>query len=169
MADTTTPTYGLDLKLFNISETAAGLVEVVGYFDIGFSASGDFELEPGMRTNLIMSLFCERRAEPYEVSTPIMRRGWWGNLNSNTPGFEIGSKLWLLDQSRLTQSTVKLAQQYAQVGLQWLIEDGLAKAVSVTSTPTALFNSTGVQLDITITTGADVVSYKWYTVWSQTI
>ena len=97
-----------------------------------------------------------------------MRRGWWGNINSNTSGFEIGSKLWLLDQSRLTESSVKLSQQYAQVGLQWLIDDGLAKGVEVISTPTSLLGSTGVQLDITLTTDTNVISYKWYTVWSQT-
>lgn len=159
----------IDLKLFNVSESVPGLVETVGYYDIDIADNGDLELETGFNTNLLMSVFCERRAESYEVALPNMRRGWWGNETNDEVGFQIGSKLWLLDQARLTTGNINLAQQYAQQGLGWLITDGLAKGVSVAVSSQNLSTTPGITLDITINSESSVTEYKWYVVWSQTL
>jgi phage gp46-like protein len=159
---------GLDLKLFNVDESVPGLIDLVGYFDIGINAYGDFELEQGMTTNLIVSLFADRRAEPYEVTVPMMRRGWWGNVNADEPGFEIGSKLWLLDQSRLTTNTILMAQQFAQQSLEWMVKDDLTASVAVEALPSNRAGHTGIELNVTLVTKVNKTEYKWYTVWNAT-
>lgn len=91
----------------------------------------DLEFVNNFDTNLQMSLLCERRADDSEIAEPELRRGWFGNELSDTPGFEIGSKLWLLSQARLTQNTLNLAINYARESLQWLIDDRLVRDIDV--------------------------------------
>lgn len=157
----------IDIKLYNMTESVAGLPDTVGYYDIDIDTDGDLVKEDGFDTNLIMSLFCERRATRDEVSPPLMRRGWWGNT-VNSDGFELGSKLWLLDQSRLTTATVNMAQQYALQGASWLKTDGFVKDILVDSTPTYSSNGPSIRLTITLVRRDNEVDYKYFDVWNRT-
>ncbi len=158
----------IDIKLYNITETVVGLVDTVGYFDIAVAANGDLELEDGFDTNLVMSLFCEKRAAPYEVLVPQLRRGWWGNETSDVPGFEIGSKLWLLDQARLTTKTINLAQQYGLTSLDWMKEDNILKGVTVETEVNIVQDNPTLTLNITLLREDNTVEYKWFNVWNST-
>jgi len=89
-----------------------------GYWDIDFDSQGDFVLEDGFDTAILMSLMCNKRANEAEVEAPQYRRGWWGNETSDFDNFEIGSKLWLLSQARATQNTLNRAIRYTQDALQ---------------------------------------------------
>lgn len=155
----------IDLKLIGTNLDGSSVKD---FFDIGIASSGDFQLEDGFDTNLIMSLFCERRAAPYEVSTPQYRRGWWGNTTSDVQGFEIGSKLWLLDQARLTTGTVRLSEQYAYEGLKWLVSDGYLAGLSVSATPTINEDTPYISLQIILTRSDNTVEYKYFSVWEAT-
>lgn len=157
----------IDIKLYNISESVAGLPETVGYYDIDIDSSGDLVKEEGFNTNLIMSLFCERRASKDEVVNPIARRGWWGNT-LNDDKFEFGSKLWLLDQSRLTTATVNMAQQYSLKGVEWLKTDGFIKDLQVTATPTYTASSPSISIQLTLIRRDNAVEYKYFDVWNKT-
>ena len=58
--------------------------------------------------------------------------GWWADsYNDDEP--PIGSKLWLLSREVLTDSTLKLAREYAEDALQWLVDDHVAESVSVSA------------------------------------
>ena len=104
-----------------------------GVYDIGLDANGELELDYGFGTTIGLSISGERRATAAEVPTPENRRGWIGNILSDIPGFEAGSKLWLLKQARLTPATVTAAKNYTQDALQWMIDDGFAKTITVTA------------------------------------
>jgi phage gp46-like protein len=70
------------------------------------------------------------------------RRGWWGDLEADDiwNGWPIGCKLWLLERAKITPaearegSTLVRAEQYCQVALQPMIDQGMCTAFTVTAT-----------------------------------
>jgi phage gp46-like protein len=135
-----------------------------GQFDIGIDPdTGDFLLTDGFDTALVMSLFCERRADESEVPTAELRRGWWGNT-VGPEGFEIGSKLWLLDQSRKIQATLNRAEDYTREALQWFIDDGHLVSFDVS----AIFSSNGITLNIKLNRSNSATESRSYQIWENT-
>jgi phage gp46-like protein len=67
------------------------------------------------------------------------RRGWWGDLDAAAirDGWPIGSRLWLLQRSKITGaearqgSTVARAEDYTREALQPFVQKGVASKVSV--------------------------------------
>ena len=101
-----------------------------GLFDIVTDADArDIETDDGLWSAILVSLFTDRRAAADEVLDPIKRRGWLGNTASDIPGDNMGSGLWLYEQSRLTQSVASSIEAEARNALQWLITDGLCNSV----------------------------------------
>lgn len=100
-------------------------------------ASGDVARDGGLETAVIISLFSDRQAsandEIPDGSGDL--RGWWGDLPLDadaTPDL-IGSRLWLLTRAKATEANRRLAQLYCQEALQWLLDGGIAQAVTVTT------------------------------------
>ena len=92
-----------------------------------------FAEDGGLETAVLMSLFLDRRANaddeiPDGGEDP---RGWWGDAFATVEGDRIGSRLWLLRRSKLTDETLTRAREYAIEALEWLKEDGVANAVRV--------------------------------------
>lgn len=104
-----------------------------GIFDIDLDDDGQLVLDFSFETTIAMSLFGERRASDGEISDPQFRRGWIGNLLSDVPGFEQGSKSWLFKQARLTSNTTSGIRTADRESLQWMIDDGLANTVEITN------------------------------------
>jgi len=111
--------------------------------------NGDLKADAGLETAVLISLFSDQRITEEELPQKESdRKGWWGDLLTEVEGDQIGSKLWLLDRSKISDDVLADFEAYAQNALQWMVEDGVAKTVSVTSD----FSDTGVQmLDIEIT------------------
>ena len=104
-----------------------------GDFNFDVSAQ-DLEASTGLQTAIIMSLFTDRRAREDDVlpdSENLDRRGWWGDLTSSYENDQIGSRLWLLERSKITEDIIPRAKKYAEEALQWLVEDGVAVKVEV--------------------------------------
>ncbi len=80
---------------------------------------------------VINSLFCWRRALPDDELPGDSRFGWWGDTFEENDRF--GSRLWLLSRAKLTDQTVLEAREYALEALQWLLDDGVASQVEVTT------------------------------------
>lgn len=57
--------------------------------------------------------------------------GWWQETYTDMPQ---GSKLHSLAGRKVTTEVLALAVQYAEEALQWFVDDGIASAVSATST-----------------------------------
>jgi phage gp46-like protein len=131
-------------------------------FDIDFAIDGDFETVSGFETSLTLSIYTDQRAAANEVSIPERRRGWFGD--ELFEDFRHGSKLWLLDQARITFNTRNLAVTYTDNCLQWLIDDGYLKSVSTVGTIT----STNITLNITGTFQLDNRNTWSYTLWTNT-
>jgi len=135
-----------------------------GDFDIAIAANGDLATTEGFDTALKMSLFEERRADRQEMIPSERRRGWWGNELFDEAAFEIGSKLWLIDQARLNQETLNRAIDYVRQALQWLINDNHVEAVEVSG---ELKPATIILTIILLRNGSKVDSFS-FDIWEAT-
>lgn len=92
---------------------------------------GDIKSADQLDTAILVSLFSDKRAEPYEIVLPQLRRG--SVIDLETPDDVGGSKLWLLEQARLTSETVAKATTFARSALQWMVRDLIATTVTAES------------------------------------
>lgn len=105
----------------------------------------DLLLEDGLETAVIISLFCDARADASDVLPDLEsgRRGWWGDLFADAENDHTGSKLWLLWREKRTQETLERARQYASEALAWMIEDGIAASIDIAASFLSLAELTG--------------------------
>lgn len=94
---------------------------------------------------VIVSFFTWRRAEPDDDTEEVF--GWWGDTFPTIANDRIGSRLWLLRRSKLTNATAARIRDYARQALEWMEEDGVAARVEVTATRVGL---TSVELGVVI-------------------
>jgi len=140
----------------------AVLAKVNGVFDFSLTADGDILTEDFFDTAILMSLLCERRAASSEVPASERRRGWIGN--ESTPDFEIGSKIWIYEQARLTRTTMNGIGNASDEALQWMVDDDIA--VSVRSN-TSLSNDT-IGLEAIIERPNSIVERRFFELWDNT-
>jgi len=81
-------------------------------------------------TAVLISLFTDRAALPDDVipDGTTDPRGWWGDDPAGVP---LGSRLWLIFRSKLTQDTAGSAQNYAEEALQWMVDDSVVAGFDV--------------------------------------
>lgn len=82
---------------------------------------------------VLISLFTWRRALTDDPVDDEELFGWWGDSYPNIADDRIGSRLWLLRRVKLTDATQRDAEFYANEALRWLLDDGQAIAIEITS------------------------------------
>ncbi|SPD73837.1 GP46 family protein [uncultured Desulfobacterium sp.] len=103
----------------------------LGIIDISPDGAG-LEVDDGLETAVIISLFSDRRAnDDDELPSGDDRRGWWADTYADVDGDKIGSRLWLLGREKQLPGVVGKAKEYAEEALKWLVDDGIAEKVSV--------------------------------------
>lgn len=125
---------------------------------------GMMPTEPLVRA-VVVSLFTWRRANPDDELPASDIMGWWGDSYAEIAGDKIGSRLWLLSRSTLTQDTVRRAQEYATEALQWLLDDQVATSVTVTSSRLGV-HSLGLTVVVTRAESGQVLNLRFADVWS---
>lgn len=101
-------------------------------FDMMLDA-GALATDDGLRTAVTISIFTDARAST-EDDLPVAggdRRGWWGDALAPVAGDVTGSKLWLLERSKITPDVVVRARDCIAAALAWLVEDKVAASVDV--------------------------------------
>ncbi|HDL6963326.1 TPA: phage GP46 family protein [Yersinia enterocolitica] len=78
---------------------------------------------------VIISLFTWRRADPDDDAERPM--GWWGDTYPTIQNDRIGSRLYLLQRTTLTNNTVELARGYLEQALAWLKDDGIVSRIAI--------------------------------------
>lgn len=103
-------------------------------------ATYSIELEDTLQTAVIISLFTDRRAgvDDKLPAGDTDRRGWVGDEFSSA-GFDTktdawGSLLWTCYAGKTGQDVLERARFAASEALQWLVRDGVASRVDVTTT-----------------------------------
>lgn len=129
-------------------------------------ASNDLVGEDGLRTAVLRSLFEDREAEPGDVlpEGETYRRGWWADSFPAVEGDKAGSRLWLLARAKQEPATLDRAEEYAREAVQWLLDDKIASALTVTA---EFIGSRGLGLTVAIhrPTG-DVASFRFGRAWT---
>lgn len=93
----------------------------------------DLRHEDTLMTAAMLSLLCDRAAQPHEVPDGTDRRGWWADTYAENQGDAFGSRLWLLAREKQLPEVVQRARRYFREALQWLVDDGLAKSLEVSA------------------------------------
>lgn len=101
------------------------------------AGAGDLVAEDQLTTAVVLSLMCDRTAQPHEVDAGGDRRGWWADAYAvagavDAPADQCGSRLWLLQREKQVPETQRRVRAYVLEALQWLVDDGLALALEAT-------------------------------------
>lgn len=141
----------IDLSLIN----GAGGLTVI---------SSDLERDPSFETAILISLLTDKRAREYDIlpdphGSP---RGWWADAVQRD---EIGSKLWLLERSKLDARATERAEHYVLDALSWMIEDGVAIKIE---TKASILSKDALGISISIYRTTDLVSKYFYN-WNKQI
>lgn len=134
-----------------------------GVYDFTLDSEGDILTKNFLDTAILVSLFTDRRASASEVPSSHRRRGWIGN--ESTPNFEIGSKLWLFEQARLSRGVLNEIVSAAREALKWMVDDGIALAVDASAEFS--LNST-IGLTITLSRPNSKVEHRYFELWENT-
>jgi len=93
---------------------------------------GDFAGDDTLETAIVISLFTDQRVPRQDLPDgEISRRGWWGDMFPDVEGDQIGSLLWTLARKKQNNEIRALTETEAKKALQWMIDDGIVKSVSV--------------------------------------
>jgi len=143
-----------DIATTWLVETGVGDWSISG----GALASGD-----DLGSAVLISLFTDRLSNDDDVPPDGSndRRGWWGDEGEDVP---VGSRLWLLDRSRLNADVANTAQIYMEEALKWIVDDQVAAKVTVN---TVIAGGSRLDAIVTVTQHdgtATQLKYNW--VWS---
>lgn len=90
-----------------------------------------YQLTDPLTRAVVISLFTWRKAGKDDAPEEV--NGWWGDTYPTVQNDRIGSRLYLLKRSKLTNKTPLKAREYITEALQWLMVDGVAARVDVTA------------------------------------
>lgn len=88
-----------------------------------------FDSVDGMETAFSFQIDVDRRSTPDDISIGRRRQGWMGDLMTKNEGYEVGSLIYLKQQSRNTQSDKNEVAAYAEDALKYFVAIGAAKEV----------------------------------------
>jgi len=112
----------------------------VGFFDVGTACpdlvieNGQLKFDLGLETSVLISFFTDKRASLEQL--PIghsTRRGWWADLIAQPSDDQYGSLAWTFEKTKLNAATAASFSDALQTSLQWMIDDGIADTVVVSS------------------------------------
>lgn len=93
-------------------------------------SDGGFDTSNQIRSLAINYLLTDKRSSEGDPCSAIDERGWWAS-NCRPDGFELGSKLWLLEAAKMTTENTLKAKEYAEEALSPLVENGIIERLTV--------------------------------------
>ena len=128
--------------------------------DIPLTASGFLDSASGFETSVTISLFTWARANEQDPKIVGQRFGWWGDTFAPNAGDKIGSRLWTLRRAKVNTDTLGKCKAYCLEALQWMLDDGVAKSISVEA---ELYDTTTIAVKVSIVRKQ---GGRWDGVWS---
>ncbi|CCU70945.1 phage GP46 family protein [Thalassolituus oleivorans] len=84
-----------------------------------------------LTTAIAISLFTDASVNTDELPDGEKNRGYWGDMYLPS-GQSLGSKLWLLNRSKITTETINKARDYITEATQWMIDGSDLLAIEIT-------------------------------------
>lgn len=131
--------------------------------------AGQYEPDNGLRTALLLSLFCDALADdddelPEEQGGETFpdRRGYWADALSRLgPDDRWGSRLWLLKGETLTSETRTRARRYALEACRWVETMGLGRIAVETELFAERRGWLVIEVTVTDATKGDIRSFRF--------
>lgn len=94
---------------------------------------GDLLADNGLENAVLISLFTNRYVPSEDLPPNVeSNEGWWADGISDPADDRIGSRLWVFDRvGKINTDTRNGMVDACEEALEWMIEDGIAKSVSV--------------------------------------
>jgi phage gp46-like protein len=132
------------------------------------TAPGDIRAEQGLATQVLISLMTDRRVDISELRDGDENRGWLGDSfdvqSGETP---IGSRLWLLRRSALTEGMEVTVEDYVREALQPLIDQEAVVSIDVNVTIDRAKSRLDFQVKLYGRRGQLVYDQKFEYLWRQ--
>lgn len=113
--------------------TDISLTIIDNCFDI-VTDDTDLLSDDGLETAVAISLFTDARVNDEQLPyLETNKRGWWGDLFSIEDQDKIGSRIWTLDRSKVTNETLNRMNEFCLESLEWMKEDGIADEIGIDS------------------------------------
>lgn len=90
----------------------------------------DFGSVAGLETAVLFQLFVDQRVSKQEIARNQDRKGWVGDMLTRNSGYQVGSILFLKDQSRDTFNDKNEIAAFAKNSLEYLVSIGASKEVT---------------------------------------
>lgn len=141
------------LVTFSSTPSVGAILTWTGSYSLETTTPGGF-LQTGndLETAVLISLFSDRVANPDDKIPDGDPRGWIGDQGNSVP---IGSRLWLLNRSKLTPALAPVARSMAAEALQWMIDDSVVANVDI-NTQIVLPNRLNMQVILYKQDGAKI-------------
>lgn len=111
-----------DVKLEQLNDTT---------FDIIIDEENKiYETVSGFETAINFQLYTDKRSSKEDVSRPRDRQGWLADILTKQEGYEVGSLIYLKNQSRNTQLDKNELVEFARNSLEYLVNTGAAKNIT---------------------------------------
>lgn len=96
-------------------------------------ANGDLSANLDLENAILISLLSDRALEENSPAIDGYKGGWWGDVFPKVSNDKIGSLLWTLKREKATTETATRAREIVVNALDWMIEDGVASRIEVTT------------------------------------
>lgn len=96
---------------------------------------GDLKADTGLQNAALISIWSNRFVKKEDLPEgETDQMGWWADEFSIPSTDEIGSQLWVTERSKILQATANRMKDFAQQGFEWMIDEGIAKLITVVAT-----------------------------------
>lgn len=91
---------------------------------------GQLAIGQDLATAVLLSLFTDAEAHADDAipDGSTNRRGWYGDDGETV---RLGSRLWLLERSKVTADLVPRVKGYIVEAVQWMIDDGVVASFTI--------------------------------------
>jgi phage gp46-like protein len=88
-----------------------------------------YDFVEGLETAIDFQLAVDKRSSKQDVNRPRDRQGWMADILTKQEGYEVGSLVYLKNQSRNTQVDKNELAGFSKNALRYLVQIGAAKNV----------------------------------------
>ena len=118
------------------------LVEQDNHGQFDFVVDSDnrrFKTVDGFETAVKAQVFLNKRASKDNISNPLFRGGWLGNLFWKNQNFEQGSLLFIKNQARLTKLDLNEAKAFIDDAMKYFTDNQMIQKATSSIDNTAVY------------------------------